>query len=106
MADLDREFADDEANAANNKYAACCIHEDESGSLTGPPRRQSVPPLMIGSVASRSLLSGSSTREAEVAQLPEEEANDPIRPALVRRRIQEESPTSSAMHPSPAEVRR
>ena len=40
------------------------------------------PPLMIGSVASGSLLSGSSTREAEAAQLLEEEANDPIPPAM------------------------
>ena len=54
---------------------------------------------MIGSVAFGSLLSGSSTREAEAA-------NDPILPALVRRRIQEDSPTSSAMHPSPAKVTR
>ena len=70
-----------------------------------PPASPS-PPLMIGSGASGSLLSGSSTREAEVAQLLQEEADDPIPPAVVRRRIQEDSPTSPAMHPSPAEVRR
>ena len=40
--DSDGEFADDEANAANNKYASCCIHEDESGSPAGPPRPHSV----------------------------------------------------------------
>ena len=57
-------------------------------------------------MASGSLLSGSNTREAEAAQVPEEEANDPIPPVVVCRRIQEDSPTSSAMHPSPAEVTR
>ena len=62
------------------------------------------PPLMIGSVASRSLLSGSSIQEAEAAQLPEEEANDSIPPAVVRRRIHEDSLTLPAMHPSPTEV--
>ena len=64
------------------------------------------PLLMIESVASGSLLSGSSIREAEVAQLPEEEANDPTPPVVVRHCIQEDSPTSLAMHPSPAEVTR
>ena len=28
-ADSDGEFVDDEANAINNKYASCCVHEDE-----------------------------------------------------------------------------
>ena len=51
-------------------------------------------------------MSRSSTREAEAAQLPQREANDPIPPVVVRRRIQDDSPTSSAMHPSPAEVTR
>ena len=41
-ADSDGEFADDEANAANNKYASCCVHEDESESPAGPPRRHSI----------------------------------------------------------------
>ena len=59
---------------------------------------------MIGSVASGSLLSGSSTQEAEAAQLPQQEANDPISPPVVRRRIQDDSLTSSAMHPSLAKV--
>ena len=61
---------------------------------------------MIASGASRSLLSGSSTREAEAAQLLEEEADDGILPAVVRHRIQEDRPTSPAMHPSPTDVRR
>ena len=64
------------------------------------------PPLMIRSGASGSLLSGSSTREAEAAQLPQEKATDPIPPAVVRRRVQEDSPRSPTMHPSPAEVTR
>ena len=59
---------------------------------------------MIESGASGSLLSGSSTREAEAAPLPEEKENDPIQPAMVRHRIQEDSPASLAMHSSPAEV--
>ena len=74
--------------------------------LQALPAASPSPPLMIGSVASRSLLSGSSTREAKATQLPEEEANDPIPPAVVRRRIQEDSPTSLAMHPSPVKVTR
>ena len=74
--------------------------------LQALPTATPSPPLMIESVASRSLLSRSNTREAEAAQLPEEEANDPIAPAVVRRRIQDNSPTSSAMHPSPAKVTR
>ena len=61
---------------------------------------------MIGSGASSSLLSGSSTREAEAAPLLEEEENDPIPPAVVCRRVQEDNPWSPAMHPSPAEVTR
>ena len=61
------------------------------------------PPLMIGSGASGSLLSGSSTQEAEAAQLPKKEADEA---AVVHRRIQEHRLTSPAMHPSPAEVRR
>ena len=61
---------------------------------------------MIGKGASGSLLSESSTREAEAAPLPEEEDNDPIPPPVVRRRVQEDSPRSPAMHPSPAEVTR
>ena len=59
---------------------------------------------MIGSGASGSLLSGSSTREAEATLLPEEEENDPSPPIMVRRRVQEDSPRSPPMHPSPAEV--
>ena len=61
---------------------------------------------MIGSGASGSLLSGSSTREAEAAPLPDEEEDDPIPPPVVRRRVQEDSPRSPPMHPSPAEVTR
>ena len=74
--------------------------------LQALPAASPSPPFMIGSVASGSLLSGSSTREAKAAQLPEEDANDPISPAVVRHRIQDDSPTSSAMHPSPTKVRR
>ena len=66
----------------------------------------SSPPLMIASGASRSILGGSSTREAEPAPLPEEEDSHPIPPPLVRRRVQEDSPRSLAMQPSPAEVTR
>ena len=47
--------------------------------------------LIIGSGASGSLLSGSSTREAEATP-------------MVHRHVQEDSPRSPAMHPSPAEV--
>ena len=72
--------------------------------LQALPAASPSPPLIIGSVASGSLLSGSNTREAEVAQLPEEEGNDPIPPVMVHHRIQEDSPTSSAKHPSPAKV--
>ena len=64
------------------------------------------PQLMIGSGASGSVLGGSSTREAEPAPLPEEEENDPIPPPVVRRHVQEDSPRSPAMHPSPVEVTR
>ena len=70
------------------------------------PAANPSPPLMIGSAASGSLLSGSSTREAEATPLPKEEDSDPIPPPVVCRRIQEESPRSPAMHPSPAEVTR
>ena len=64
------------------------------------------PPLMIGSGASGSLLSGSSTREVKATPLPEEEESDPIPPPVVRHRVLEDSPRSPAMHPSPAEVTR
>ena len=49
------------------------------------PAASPSPSLMIRSGASGSLLSGSSTREAEAAPLPEEEQNDPIPPVVVRR---------------------
>ena len=74
--------------------------------LQALPAATSSPSLMLGSVASESLLSGSNTQEVEAAQLLQREANDPIPPAVVRRGIQDDSPTSSAMHPSPAEVTR
>ena len=74
--------------------------------LQALPAATESPPLMLESVASRSLLSGSNTQEAEAAQLPQREANDPIPPVVLRRGIQDDSPTSSAMHPSPAEVTR
>ena len=64
------------------------------------------PLLMIESVAYGSLLSKSSTQEAKAAQLPQREGNDPIPPVVVRCRIQDDNPTSSTMHSSPAEVRR
>ena len=70
------------------------------------PAASPSPPLMIGSGASGSLLSGSSTQEAKAAPLQEEEENDPILPVVVRRRVQEDSPRSPPMHPSPAEVTR
>ena len=104
--DSDGEFADDAANAANNKYVACRIHEDEFGFPPGLPAASPSPPLIIGSGASGSLLSGSSTQDVEAAPLPEEEDNDPIPPAVVHRRVQEDSPRLPPMHPSPAEVTR
>ena len=61
---------------------------------------------MIGSGASGSLLSGSSTREAEATPIPEEEESDPISPPVVRRCVQEDSPRSPTLHPFPAEVTR
>ena len=74
--------------------------------LQALPAASPSPPLMIGSVASGSLLSGSSTREAEATPLPEEKEIDPIAPPVVCRRVQEDSLRSPAMHPSPAEVTR
>ena len=64
------------------------------------------PSLMIASGASGSVLGGSNTREAETAPLPEEEESHPIPPPLVRRRVEEDSPRSPAMQPSPVEVTR
>ena len=72
--------------------------------LQALPAASPSPPFKIGSGASRSLLSRSNTGEVEAAQFPEEKGNDPIPPAMVRRRIQEDSPRSPAMHPSPAGV--
>ena len=57
--------------------------------LQALPAGSPSPPLMIGSGASGSLLSRSSTREVEAAHLPEEEGNDLIPPTVVCRRIQE-----------------
>ena len=70
------------------------------------PAASPSPPLMIGSGASGSLLSGSNTLEAEVAPLPEEEENDPIPPVVVCRRVQKDNLRSPPMHPSPAKVTR
>ena len=64
--------------------------------LQALPAASPSPPLMIGSRASGSLLSGSSTREAEAAQLPENKADEAIPPAVVYRRIQEDRLTSPA----------
>ena len=61
---------------------------------------------MIASGASGSLLSGSSTQEAEATPLLKEEESDPIPPPVVRCHIQKDSSRSPAMHPSPAEVTR
>ena len=55
--------------------------------LQALPTANPSPLLMIESVASGSLLSGSSTREAEATPLPEEEEIDPIPPPVVRRRV-------------------
>ena len=55
--------------------------------LQALPTVSPFPPLMIGSGASASLLSGSSTREAEATPLPKEEESDPIPPPMVRHRI-------------------
>ena len=70
------------------------------------PAASPSPLLMIASGASGSVLDGSSTGEAEPAPLPEEEESDPILPPMVRRRVQEDSPRSPPMQPSPAEVTR
>ena len=51
------------------------------------PAASPSPPLMIASGASRSVLGGSSTREAELAPLLDEEESDPIPPPVVRRRV-------------------
>ena len=74
--------------------------------LQALPAASPSPPLMIASGASGSILGGSSTRAVEPAPLPEEEESHPIPPPLVRRRVQEDSPRSPAMQPSPAEVTR
>ena len=74
--------------------------------LQALPAASPSPPLMIASGASGSVLGGSNTREAEPAPLPEEEESHPISPPLVHHRIEEDSPRSPAMQPSPAEVTR
>ena len=74
--------------------------------LQALPAASPSPLLMIASGASGSVLGGSNTREAELAPLPEEEESHPIPPPLVRRRVEEDSPRSPAMQPSPAEVTR
>ena len=74
--------------------------------LQALPAARSSLPLMIASEASGSVLGGSSTREAEPAPLPEEEESHPIPPRLVRCRVEEDSPRSPAMQPSPTEVTR
>ena len=74
--------------------------------LQALPAASPSPPLMIASGASGSVLGGSSTREAEPALLPEEEESNPIPPPVVCRCVQEDSPRSLAMQPSPAEVTR
>ena len=74
--------------------------------LQALPAANPFSPLMIGSGASGSLLSGSSTREAEAAPLPDEQEDDPMPPPVVRRRVQEDSPRSPPMHPSPVKVTR
>ena len=61
---------------------------------------------MIASGASGSVLGGSNIREAEPTPLLEEEESDAILPPVVRRRLQEDSPRSPPMQPSPAEVTR
>ena len=72
--------------------------------LQALPAASLSPPLMIASGASGSVLGGSSTREAESAPLPEKEESHPILPPLVHRCVEEDSPRSPAMQPSPAEV--
>ena len=72
--------------------------------LQALPAASPSPPLMIASGASGSVLGGSSTREAELAPLPEEEKSHSIPPPLVCHHVQEDSPRSLAMQPSPAEV--
>ena len=74
--------------------------------LQALPAASPSPPLIITSGASGSILGGSNTQEAELAPLPEEEESHPIPPPLVHLRVQEDSPRSSIMQPSPAEVTR
>ena len=102
----DGEFVDDATNAANNKYAACAFMKMNPDLLQALPASSSSPPLMIASGASGSVLGGSNTQEAEPAPLPEEEESHSIPPPLVRHRVEENSPRSPAMQPSPAEVTR
>ena len=77
-----------------------------SDLLQGLPTATSSPPLMLGSMASSTLLSRSSTREEKAAQPAQRQANDPILPAEVRRGIEDNTSTSLAMHSSPVEVTR
>ena len=64
------------------------------------------PPLMLGSVAFGSLLTGSSTREEEAAQPTQREAGDPILPSVVPSAIEDDTPMSSTMHLASTKVER
>ena len=63
-------------------------------------------PLILGTVASRSLLSGSSSREDKAAQLVQRKAREAISPVVVLSGVEDDTPTSLAMHLAPSEVTR
>ena len=63
-------------------------------------------PLMLGTVTSGSLLSGSSTGEEKAAQSVQREAGDHVPPAVVPPTVEDDTVTSSAMHHAPPEVTR
>ena len=63
-------------------------------------------PLMLRTVASRSLLNGSNSQEEVAAQLVQHEASDPILSVVVPLGVEDDTLTSSAMHLTPAEVTR
>ena len=61
---------------------------------------------MLGTVASRSLLSGSNSCKEEAAQPAQHEADDLVPSVVVPPGIEDDTSTSSTMHLAPAEVTR
>ena len=62
--------------------------------------------LILGTRASGSLLSRSSSREEVAAQPTQREVGDLVPPAVVPPGVEDDMPTLSAMHLAPSEVRR